>query len=530
MDAPATNETPVPPPSRPRRRWLRLVGAGLLVLVVLAGAAVALLPTLAGSAQGRALVESQINARIPGRVSIDAMKAAWFGGQRLEGVTLRDPEGAQVLTVAALDLPDVGIWGLARGSRDFGSASLSGVRLDVVKDAAGQTNLERALDAGDHAAAKDKPASPGSTPESSGGGLPQDLALDLSLADLAVSYREPDRAPLGAAVSTGRVTLAGGGLKASFDSTVSVGDDAGQVSAELDGVPDATNPPRWTGRVDAVALPLAAIDAWVQADGLLTAALGDAAGFTVSPDAGGAVQLYADTAAGTGGVLKLIDDGVTLRLAEEATFSLVQTPELSDKVTRLVNPVLMPAVVSAKQPLVVTLDPDAFAVGARGFDWSQVNAKLRLDLGTVAVLPSREPFAGLAQQLQAVGVLKQASLYDLDVQPIELAVEGGVFRYLPQHFKLDDVTLTFDGLLSMTDRVLDVRLVPGGREIDRDPLLRTLVAGGVKISGTLDNPQVELGSLTDALSQERVGDTLVNLLGGLLERELRKDETEEPAR
>ena len=198
----------------------------------------------------------------------------------------------------------------------------------------------------------------------------------------------------------------------------------------------------------------------------------------------------------------------------------MQTPELSDKITRLVNPVLMPAVVSATQPLKITLDPEAFSIGARGFDWSQVHAGMRLEVGTVAVLPSREPFAGLAQQLQTFGFLKAASLYDLEVQPIELAIHGGEFRYLPQHYKLDDVTLTFDGVLSMTERVLDVRLVPGGREIERDPLIRSLVGAGVKISGTLDEPTVELGALTDLLSKERLPDTLFGVLGGLLEREL----------
>ena len=521
-----------PAPKRRRGRWVRRLGLSALLIGVLLIATVALLPRLAGTATGLGLAESQINQRIPGSVSIDGLTARWFGGQRLEGVTLRDPDGAEVLTLSSIDLPDAGLWGLALGERDLGTASVSGVRLDVVKGADGETNLQRALS---DESAKEPSADPTPEPKlddkdvpaDAGGGLPADLGLDLTLADVVVIYREPDKAPLGFTLTTGHLTLADGALTSDFDSAVSVGTDAGRISGGMSGGAGMPNVAQWTGTVTAVDLPLAALDGWIGADGYLTAALGDVAGFVVtlddwSPDAGGAISLRADTAAGTGGSLKLVDDGTTLHLAEPATFSLVQTPALSDKITRLVNPVLMPAVVAASQPLMITLDPAAFSIGSRGFDWSMINMKLRLDVGTVAVLPSQEPFAGLASQLQNLGVLEKASLYDLAVQPIELSISKGVFRYLPQNYKLDDVTLTFDGLLSMTDRVLDVRLVPGGREIDRDPLIKSLAAGGVHISGTLDNPKIELGSLTEALSKDKIGDTLLGVFGGLLQKELDK--------
>ena len=513
---------------RRRGRWAKRIGLSVLLIGVLLIATVALLPRLAGTATGRGLAESQINQRIPGSVSIGGLTARWFGGQRLDGVTLRDPEGAEVLTLSSIDLPDAGLWGLAMGGRDLGTASVSGVRLDVVKDADGETNLERALSDGS-AKKPSEESKPDDAPADAepGGGLPADLGLDLTLTDVVVNYREPDKAPLGFTLTTGHVTLADGALKADFDSAVSVGTAAGRISGGMSGGAGMPDVAQWTGTVTAVDLPLAALDDWIGADGYLMASLGNVAGFVVSldgwsPDAGGGIALRADTAAGTGGSLKLIDDGTTLRLAEPATFSLVQTPALSDKITRLVNPVLMPAVVAASQPLKITLDPAAFSIGSRGFDWSMINMKLRLDVGTVAVLPSLEPFAGLARQLQTLGVLKNESLYELAVQPIELSISDGVFRYLPQNYKLDDVTLTFDGLLSMTDRVLDVRLVPGGREIDRDPIIKSLAAGGVHISGTLDDPKIELGSLTDALSQDRIGDTLLGVFGGLLQKELDK--------
>lgn len=529
-----------------RRRWPRRVGVGGGLVGLLVVVAVALLPTLAGSKVARGLIASQINGRIPGSVSIAGITARWRGGQRIEGVALRDPQGVEVLTLGSLDLPDAGLWGLVRGARDLGAVTLTGLRLEVVKDAQGRTNLEKALGSGGAGAERageevpDDAPGDANTAENTGDGL-EAWGVDLTLSDVVVGYREPGRAPLGVTLSTGWVALDKGGVQANFESAVTVGQGQGMIAGAVEGGLDALASRGWTGSVAAVDLPLAAIDLWVGADGYLAAALGDLAGFTVSldqwsPDTGGGIVVSAATAAGTGGELRLIDDGQTLRLSEEATFALVQTPELSDKITRLINPVLMPAVVSATQPLKITLDPEAFSIGSRGFDWSAVHAGLRLDVGTVAVLPSREPFAGLVQQLQSFGFLKAASLYDLEVQPIALTIAGGEFRYLPQHYKLDDVTLTFDGVLSMTDRVLDVRLVPGGREIERDPLIRSLVGAGVKISGTLDDPTVELGALTDAFSKEKISDTLFGALGGLLQRELGKkdrpseDEGEDAAR
>ncbi len=233
--------------------------------------------------------------------------------------------------------------------------------------------------------------------------------------------------------------------------------------------------------------------------------------------------MKASSGAGTGGTLELIDDGVTLRLAAPATFSLVQTPKLSQKIMRLVNPILMPAVISAVKPLTVTFNPETFEMPSRGFAWAGVHAAIHLDVGQVVAQANRPPFDQLVTQLQALNILKEGALYEMDVRPIDLLVKGGTFHYAPQTFQIDDLNLMFQGTMSMTQKQLDIRLVPGGREIERDPLLAALVKQGVRIAGPLDNPVVEMGSVLDGLKEDRLGDTLIEVLGGLLERELQKE-------
>ena len=511
-----------------RRRWPRRVLVAVLLTFFALVGLVSLLPTLVGTGAGRRFVVGQINGRIPGSVQIDGLSVGWRGGQRLSGVRLQDPDGAVVLTLDELALPDVGLLGVARGSLNFGEVTLAGLKADLRREADGRTNLEHAV--APAGAARDPGESGETKPESSsdesggGGGLPEGLRALVELRDVEVIWREAEREPLGLSITSGAMKV-DGGVSGQLDARLTVGAAEGTVAGEVSGGMGADAP--WDATLAVTGLPLPAIDTWLMADGYVTATLGDAADFRVklkqwSAGAGGGIGVEVMSGAGTGGTIELVDDGDTLRLAQPATFSLVQTPGLSEKVTRLVNPILMPAVISAVAPLKVTVAPDGFSLPSRGFDWTQVNAVIHLDVGRVTAQASRPPFDQIVKQLQAFNVLKEGSLYEMDVRPIDLTIDAGVFNYAPQIFDIDDVTLTFSGQLSVAEGQMDVRLVPGGREIDRDPVLRSLTAQGVRIAGPLDAPVVNFGSVLDGLKQDRIGDTLTNVLGGLLERELQK--------
>lgn len=206
------------------------------------------------------------------------------------------------------------------------------------------------------------------------------------------------------------------------------------------------------------------------------------------------------------------------------TMFLNQTPELSNKILRFLNPILLPAVVSATVPMAVTIDDDGFSLPTREFDLSKINADVRVQMGTISIVPNVSPVDKILPQLQTLGLIKRASLYEARVSPISLGIREGVFGYEDLSFKIDDVTLSFGGTISLVDQTVDMGMTIGGREIERDPLLQRLVGEGIKIGGTVQQPQVNLASVLNAFSQERLPQTLGGLLQGVLRKEIDRNQ------
>ena len=112
------------------------------LLAVLLAALVALAPALA-SARGAPFVERWFADHYRGRIELAELDLAWSEGQSAKGIALFDPEGARVAEVE-LRLPP--LWGLARSfGRELGTIEVD-LSVDVTTDAAGQTNLARALE------------------------------------------------------------------------------------------------------------------------------------------------------------------------------------------------------------------------------------------------------------------------------------------------------------------------------------------------------------------------------------------------
>ena len=204
------------------------------------------------------------------------------------------------------------------------------------------------------------------------------------------------------------------------------------------------------------------------------------------------------------------------------TFYFNQTPALAGKIMRWVNPVLLPAVRSATVPFTLTIDDDGFRLPTRGFSFADLDADVQVQMGTVRIDPTIAPVNRIVQPLQRFNVLKEQLSYEARVSPIALRLRDGVLSYDTLRFRIDDVDLSFGGTVSLVDQAVDMRLHLGGREVERDPLLRTLAAGGIAIGGTVSEPRVNLDSLLDGLRQERLPETVGGILGGLLRRELEK--------
>ncbi|MEE9405765.1 MAG: hypothetical protein V3V20_12810 [Algisphaera sp.] len=263
---------------RGRRGWFVLLGVGLAVLLLIL-VLVALLPTLVGTGPGRRFAVGQINTRIPGTVEISELSTGWWGGQRLQGVTLRDPVGGVVLTLKELHVPGVGLWGLARGQREFGVVEVAGLSLDLQREADGRTNLEHALAWAEGANAKKTPETTGGTEtEDAALGLPKTLRATVNLKEASVVWREALREPLTFTIATGQVSVEDE-LSGEIDATLAIGDAMGIVVGHVTGTRAPDTP--WTADLNVEGLPLPALDAWLNADGYLVAALGKAADFQV---------------------------------------------------------------------------------------------------------------------------------------------------------------------------------------------------------------------------------------------------------
>jgi len=211
------------------------------------------------------------------------------------------------------------------------------------------------------------------------------------------------------------------------------------------------------------------------------------------------------------------------------TLFLNQTPELSNKILRFLNPVLLPAVVSATVPIAVTIDDDTLRLPTRDFDIAQLDADIRVQMGTLSIVPNVSPVDKILPQLQTLGLVDRASIYEARVSPITIRIRNGVMTYEDLSFKIDDVDLAFGGTINLVDQAIDMAMTIGGREIARDPILQRLVGEGIKIGGTVQEPQVNLASVLDAFSRERLPQTLGGILEGVLRKEAGRRQSPTPA-
>ena len=135
-------------PTDKPRRWRRRLLFAVPVAVVVLGLLTALLPTMASTRMGTNVVQSFVNGSIAGSVRIDDLDVAWSKGQRVTGLTLFDPDGAVALTVEKIAAPDLSLWSLLRGGREFGqiNAEKAEGRIDQIVRA--MESLESTRDVG----------------------------------------------------------------------------------------------------------------------------------------------------------------------------------------------------------------------------------------------------------------------------------------------------------------------------------------------------------------------------------------------
>jgi hypothetical protein len=196
-------------PSKPRKRKGKILLVSAVGLLLVVGAAVALAPTLA-SGMIAPRVEAAVNQRIMGSIKVDQVRLGWTTPTSVGPVELRDPSGKAVAR-ATVNTPTTlwrvvsERWWTAR-NLDVGVVEIGG-SADVVRDAEGRTNLQRALEPRAPQPATSSGA--GSAPGSSSGGGIQSVKADVRLTGLNVTYTD---AAQGAASDMGLKDLKGGAM------------------------------------------------------------------------------------------------------------------------------------------------------------------------------------------------------------------------------------------------------------------------------------------------------------------------------
>jgi len=325
MDAPTRADAAAKPPgskpdgwgdagkiaqTRTRRRLVAIVGAsavGLVALVLLAA------PLVAG-ATAPGIIADAASSGIAGRVEVDRVRLGWFRGQVVEDARLFDPDGDRV---ASVDVRvDRGLLGVLLGGLDVGVVELSG-RAEIVRDADGVTNLERAV-----APAAGAASDPGDEREPGDAEpirVPASLRAEIDITALNITYADPallaaSGGTIGvvkAADLTGRLRIGGGDIGVRLDGDVRTAardDDDGSApagSAELrltlgnaidgDGVlrigpgldPAETAGVDLDARIELSELSVALLDAFGAQGGTLVEGLGDAVSLTFEADGPG---------------------------------------------------------------------------------------------------------------------------------------------------------------------------------------------------------------------------------------------------
>lgn len=143
------------PPKRSKK--LRILIIAVVAVLVVGFLLAAVAPAMLSTGAGRSFIVSQINASIPGSVTIDDLSLSWGGPQRITGFTANLPDGEPFLTIKQIDAADLSLWAVARGSRDFGVIKIDGIDGTLAQYEDESTNISRAF-VSDDAPAEEKPA------------------------------------------------------------------------------------------------------------------------------------------------------------------------------------------------------------------------------------------------------------------------------------------------------------------------------------------------------------------------------------
>lgn len=313
--------------TRKRRKWPVIVGGILVVLALL----VLLAPTLISS-MGKGAVVAQVNGLIKGSVKIDSLSLSWFGGQKITGLELIDPEGKTVATLDGVST-DLSLLSAVRGNLDLGQVAITGLQADLVVDDENRVNLLRAVEMVNPSPPSDEPAK-----------VPPTLAMDARLTDAVVTLTAPgiEKVELNKLTLAAKLPSIAEPLSFELAARSRQGDLSGDLAASgnasklfaADGTVTADQVEADV-KLDATGLPVEGVDRLIGMQGKLAAALGARVDLHVTSSATARQQQFALNVDAPRAQVKLAakaSDG-TLTLAEPGLVKFTMTDALMRKLT-----------------------------------------------------------------------------------------------------------------------------------------------------------------------------------------------------
>ncbi len=187
-----------------RRRWLRVLG--VLVVLILIGLIVlaGVLPSVLSSKFGTRQVIAAVNDKIRGRVDVQAVDLSWRGPSTLDGLKVLDPQHRQVLTVNRVKIHN-SLWQLVRSPMTFGQVDIEQPQVVLYQQKDQPPSLAQAFEprqpSPEKPAAREKPVvmeKPGPTPAPKG---------QLAIHGGTVRMVKPDGQELGLGQIDGKLAL-----------------------------------------------------------------------------------------------------------------------------------------------------------------------------------------------------------------------------------------------------------------------------------------------------------------------------------
>jgi len=216
------------------------------------------------SGPGKSFILGKVDAAIDGSVTIDRLSLSWTGPQRIGGLTLRDPAGQSVVSIASIDAPGLSLIGVIRGNYDIGEVTISKLVANVEQSKDGSSNIEKAT--------KSK-SSGDSTKSEDEGGVPL-VKGRIKLVDSEVNITAPGIDPVKASAINGEIALVDmTNVSLDLRTSVSQGESQGNVAAKV-GVNLSGESPKIKADVTLAKFPMAVVDRLAGMEGKLEALIG----------------------------------------------------------------------------------------------------------------------------------------------------------------------------------------------------------------------------------------------------------------